>query len=150
MRTEIDHQHKWGFVLSEQELRRIAQSCQEHAAKIGIAVTPKITAKLKDGSLVESENLDDVLSLENGGQKAINRLVLVWNDGSDRPKGSITVRFEDCAANTKGWESISVSVIGESRDAAFVAAADLDERVKKTRSLGAIWSIGRGSCWYPL
>lgn len=134
MRTEIDHQYKWGFFLSEQELRRVAQSAEEHAAKVGTHTGTKITAKLKDGSLIESENLDDILGLENGGQKAVIRLTLQFDDGQEKPDSSIIVRFEDGVANHKSWDSVSVSVIGESRAAVFVAAADLDDRVKKTRT----------------
>ena len=134
MRTEIDHQYNWGFVLSEQDVRRIAQSGEEHAAKVGASAAIRFAAKLKDGSLIESESLDDILSLENGGQKAVNRLTLQWDDGDERPKSSITVQFEDGQANPKSWDSISISVIGESRDAVFVAAADLEDRVKKTRA----------------
>ncbi len=143
MRTEIDHQYKWGFVLSEQELRRIVQCAQEHAVKIGTRAANKITAKLEDGSLIETESIDDVLTLENGGQKAVTRLMLLWDDGQERPKSSINVQFEDGAANPKGWDSISISVIGESRADVFIAAAELEDRVKKTRTRAWAYLFGR-------
>jgi hypothetical protein len=134
MRTEINHEYKWGFLLSEQELRRIAQSCQEHATKIGAGASTTYSAKLKDGSLIESSTLDDILSLENGSTKAITYLTLLCTDGLEPAETHLAVQFEDCMRNTKTWDSITVSVVGESRDAVFVAAADLDERVKKTRT----------------
>ncbi len=95
MTTETGQQYTSGFVLSEQDVRRIAQSAEEHAEKVGASAVTRVVAKLKDGSLIESQSLDDILSLENGGQKAINRLTLSWDDGQESPKSSITVQFED-------------------------------------------------------
>jgi hypothetical protein len=132
MKTEIDRRYASGFLLSEQDLRRIAQSAQEHAPKIGARDVGKISAKLKDGSLVESESLEDALALENGGQKSVVRLAMQWDNRDQLPKSSISVEFQDGAISDKSWNSISLSVIGDSRDAVFVAAADLDERIKKT------------------
>jgi len=71
MRTEIERHYKSGFLLPEQELRRIVQSGQQHAAKIGALQRPKLSARMKDVSLVETEDIDEILSLENGGQKEV-------------------------------------------------------------------------------
>jgi len=143
MRTEINREYKWGFLLSEQEIRRVAQTCQEHAAKVGAGTTPTFTVRLKDGSLIESSNVDDVLTLENGGQKAITRLTARYTDGLEPPKALLAVHFEDGLLNPKTWDSITVSVVGDSRDAVFVAAADLDDRIKKIRSRAWPYVISR-------
>jgi hypothetical protein len=120
--------------LSEQELRRIAQPCQENAPKIGVNEDLKIQTKLKDGSLVDYKNVDELLASENGGQKAVTRLSLMCDDGHEDAKSFISVEFCDGAANPLSWDSTTLSVVGESRDAVFVAAADLDDRVKKTQT----------------
>src|SRR5258708_20485654 len=102
MRTEIARRYQSGFILTEQELRRITQSGQEHAAKIGANDTVNVIAKLKDGSLIEADGIDDVLSLENGGQKAIVSLTLRWDDDKQPiPKSSIIVHFQDRFTNPK-------------------------------------------------
>ncbi len=33
MKTQVTKKFTWGFVLSEQELRRLGQTCQEHISK---------------------------------------------------------------------------------------------------------------------
>jgi hypothetical protein len=134
MRTDIEKSYQWGFVLSEQDLRRIVQTCHEHAEKLGGTARQQVTAKLRDGSVVEGRSVDDVLSLENGGQKALTRLDISYDDGSDPPKSLVSVTYQDGFLNPKNWQSIVTRIVGESRDAVFVAAADLDERIKKTRS----------------
>jgi hypothetical protein len=133
MRTEIAHHSKSGFLLSEQELRRLAQSCQEHAPRVGVNDALKIRAKLKDGTLVDSPYIDDILALENGGRRAITRLSLTCDDNHEDPKSYIKIEFENGLTNPASWDAASVSVVGESRDAAFIAAAELDDRVKKTQ-----------------
>jgi hypothetical protein len=143
MRTEIIHSYKTGFILSEQELRRIAQSCQESATKIGVDDRLRIYTKLKDGSLVEYNTIDDLLSSENGGQKSVVRLVLSCDDGHEEPRSYVTVEFYDAFEDQASWNSIKRSVVGESRDAVFVSAADLDDRIKKIQITSWSYIIGR-------
>jgi hypothetical protein len=138
MRTEIQKSYKSGFLLSEQELRRILQACNDHGQKVGIDPIVKLTAKLKDGALVETSQADEILALENEGNKAITRLSIQYGETGKNTKAHMHIIFEDGRLNQKNWTSVSLEVVGDSRDAVFVAAADLDERIKKTRSLS--WS----------
>jgi len=113
MKTDITKRFTWGFLLSEQEFRRLVQSCSDAYQKTGQA--PKrtlVTARLRDGALVESERIDDVLSLENNGSKHIELVKFQM----DPHATMITVRFQDGQKNPGGWTSIDYSVIGESRD----------------------------------
>jgi hypothetical protein len=88
MQTEIKRRHKWGFILTEQDLRRIIQTCREHGEKLCTgSVQQKFSAKLRDGAVTESANIDDIVGLENIGKRRIEKLHLVWS-----PAGMFDVR----------------------------------------------------------
>jgi hypothetical protein len=141
MKTEVVKFHKWGFILSEQELRRLAQTCHEHILKICETPTIQIKAGLKDGSVVESDNIDDILKLENAGSK---RITYVSLDYANEPVGDwqilVTLR-NPILAREKGWTSIYSFVSGNSRDWAFLADAEIEERVKKVSAISASYIL---------
>src|SRR5687768_17234870 len=126
MKTEVVKHYQWGFILSEQEVRRIAQTCNDHILKNVADPRVIIGAALRDGSLIESDNVDDILSLENAGSKRITRLVLTYDDGKEINDWSIDLIFQDAKVSARSWNSIITQVTGESRDWAFLAAADLE------------------------
>jgi hypothetical protein len=101
-----------------------------------------ILTKLKDGSLVEYQNIDDLLTSENGGQKSVVRLTLTCDDGHEEPKSYVSVEFNEGFENPASWTSIMRSVVGDSRDAVFVAAADLDDRIKKIQITSWSYIVG--------
>lgn len=147
MRTEVSKSFTWGFVLSEQELRRVFQTCKEHGEKLGPNGSRcRTSAKLKDGSLVESSELDDILCLENSGSKAIQRIGIEFEEPIAEPRWSISVGFQDGSANPESWTSVDFEVAGDSRDQVFLAASDLEERVKKTRILS--WPYLTSKRWF--
>jgi hypothetical protein len=135
MKTEVSKTYKWGYVLSEQDLRRIVQTCQEHLSKLEIN-TPHlhVTAKLRDGALVETNDITDVISIENGGLKSIQRLQLVFDDGKEKSEQTIKVQFQDGWKNPDGWTSINYQIVGPSRDWAFIASSEIEDRIKKTKT----------------
>lgn len=141
MKTEISRSFTWGYALSEQELRRIVQTCLEHLLKIGIEdPSQHYEARLRDGAIFSTKSIDDILSLENGGSRTIERLTIRYEDEQDRESASIEITYQDGQKNRKNWTSISYSVTGPSRDWAFVAASELDDRVKRTKKLSlAYW-----------
>jgi hypothetical protein len=70
MPTRVKKPSSWGFALDEQYLRRIFQSCAEHAAKTESSkVDIGVYATLDDGSIVESDGLGEILSLDNSGSR---------------------------------------------------------------------------------
>ena len=146
MRTEVSKAFNWGFLLREQELRRIFTACREHAEKLGGECDPEVSVKLKDGSLVEATDLDQVLSLENAGSKAIKSLSMAFAGGADRNQWRIEVEFLDGLSNRQNWNSIRLQVVGGSRDLVFLAAAELEERLKKTRIVS--WPYLASQPWF--
>jgi hypothetical protein len=104
-KTVLSKEYNWGFVLSEQELRRIVQECRDHILKTSKSEKwhQSFIAKCADGSIVETETVDGILSLENAGSKKIERLILAFDDGKNNydapdapePEWSIVIRFKD-------------------------------------------------------
>jgi hypothetical protein len=143
MKTELARSFKWGFVLSEQDLRRILQTCQEHFSKVKASGVFRqlLTAKLSDGSLVESDDVNDILTLENEGSKAVERIKVNFDDGKETKDHSIEVEFQDGLKNPEGWTSVSYSVVGTSRDWAFLAGSELEERLRKTKSIPSAYLV---------
>jgi hypothetical protein len=139
MKTEVTKSYKWGFTLPEQELRRLFQTCHEHIKEN--VDTPRILIQvfLRDGSVIESDKVDDILSLENAGTKRIQRLSLNFDTGMENPDWKISIQFEDAEKNPRSWTSISTKVVGQTRDWAFLAAADIEERIKRVKSLAPIY-----------
>lgn len=144
MKTEVAKSFKWGFVLSEQDLRRILQTCQDHSLKVGSPTDVfrrLVSAKLSDGSLIESEDVSDILTLENEGSKAVERITINFDDGKETKVHGIEVEFQDGVKNPEGWTSVRYSVVGASRDWAFLAASELEERLRKTKTVASAYRL---------
>lgn len=143
MKTQVEKKFTWGFILSEQELRRLAQTCQEHITKEfkPEEYRTKITATLKDGSILETNKLDDILSLENSGVKKVQGLTLIYDDGKEESDWGILIHFQDANLSTRSWTSMCFSAVGQSRDWAFLAASDIEERLRKIKTQSAIFYL---------
>jgi hypothetical protein len=135
VKTEVSKSFKWGFLLSEQEIRRIIQACQDHISKLDLDCTHHlISARLHDGSIVESTDISELLSLENNGSKAVRQLKVVFDDGKEKSDRRIEVQYQDGLANPDGWTSVNYRIAGPSRDWAFLAASEIEERVRRTKT----------------
>jgi hypothetical protein len=139
-KTEVPKTYEFGFVLSEQELRRIAKFCEDQITKRGTPVVSSFVVRLRDHSVVETDKVDEILSLENGGQKEIQRLDLTFS--ADDNIDQISLNFSDAHINPKSWTSVSWTIKSNDRDWAFLTEAELDDRVKRVKffSLPYIWS----------
>jgi hypothetical protein len=137
MKTEITKTYKSGFVLTEQELRRIIQASTEHAEKVsgGQEFSLGLVATLKDGSIIEFDKTDDLFSLENAGAKKVQKVSIKLASLDINVPWEISVLFQDGALNQKDWTSISLQITGSSRDWAFVTASDLEDRIKRTKAI---------------
>ncbi len=143
-KTQIRKDFSWAFVLSEQDLRRLIQTCQEHFQKIPDIQTFKqhFSARLANGSIVESDKIDDIISLENSGSKLVQALTVRVDDGkidyskqnSPNPDWGVSIEF---LADSDKWENaapISYFIAGQSRDWVFLVSSELEERLRKTKT----------------
>ena len=152
-KTSTYKSYEFGFVLSEQELRRIVQVCYQHILK---HVDEKncrqiIKAYLADGAIVESATVDNILSLDNTGSKSIEGILLHFNDGkmdyekesAPDPEWGIWVRFLNPITRSDTWTSVSCLIIGQSRDWAFLLSSELEERIKKIKTTSFAYIFSR-------
>lgn len=137
MKTEITKTYKSGFALTEQEMRRVIQACTEHAGKIdgGAPYRTILEATLKDGSIISVDKTDDLFTLENGGGKTIQKVSLSMASENEGEPWEISVLFQNATHNPKDWTSVSLKICGSSRDWAFVTASDLEDRIKRIKSI---------------
>jgi hypothetical protein len=137
MRTEIVKKFRWGFVLGEPELRRVLKRMIEAGAKEQNGVEPTYHARavLKDGTVIDTQNVDEVFQLENGGMRAIQKVELATAASPPASDWSIGVTFQDGNSNIKSWESVQMEISSASRDWAFVTAADLEDSIRRTKIL---------------
>lgn len=135
MKTEISKQFKWGFILGEQELRRIIKTCIDNAEKIEPGTySPEIEVHLSDGSIIETQEIEDVLALENSGNRTIDSINLRI-DSLETKNWSILVRFQNGRKNKKSWVSSEYEIFAESRDWVFICSSDIEDRIKRCRTM---------------
>lgn len=141
MRTEISKSFNCGFFLSEQELRRIIQSVTEHAQKAANGRDYLIDFKLKrsDGALIQASSVDESFATENSEPRRIRGVQICAHEAPHKTSWQISVSYKDGDCDVKSPGSIALDIDGESRDWAFVAASDLEDRIKPTRI--AAWEI---------
>lgn len=147
MHTEIKKSYRWGFALTEQDLRRTAQVALDSLNKISgnESADFSMRIKLKDGSVVNASAFEDLFALENSGAKLIHEVGLSWKLGEGDASHKVDIDFKNGAENEESWTSISYCVYGATRDWAFVTASEIDERVKRTKLIS--WQHLFASKW---
>ncbi len=143
MKTEARQSFGHGFVLTEQELRRIADVATQQLGKIPSASASKtlIELRFKNGTITETDSLDDVLSLENIGTKHIVRMRISFTSERDNPTRLIGLPEHVISLTFTNTEEggderpVSYAVRGNDRDWVFVTASELEERISKVKSL---------------
>ncbi len=150
MKTEVPKAYKSGFTLSEVELRRIAQTCQEHMLKLFAPqnIRTTFTATLVDGSIIETSVIDDILALENSGSRQVKKITLEYTDEKEPAEYKIYLIFQNADKVSDSWDSIKLNVTGQTRDWAFLAAADIDERLKKVKQVSSSFIVNNRNFLY--
>lgn len=138
MRTEISKTFERGFLLSEQELRRIHDTVVQHVARRlqPDEMSRMYEIKYANGGISHPSSIDEVLREENIGSKSIVRFGFVVSGKT--PEHNIYIRINFCnAERDSGSWSIKYDVVGGERDWVFVATSDLNERLNRILTLGS-------------
>ncbi len=138
MRVEAKKSFQHGFVLSEQELRRFVNVIREQIEKTSPdkSIVEYYEVKFRNGVIAEKLSLDDVLSQENIGSRAIVRLKIEISEKVIEPGYTVITEFRK--ANEEGEEeniSIRYCVVGDDRDWVFVTSSELEERIKRNKKI---------------
>jgi hypothetical protein len=139
MRTEAFKSYKQGFSLDEQELRRLYGDALNYIEKKVQRenIQQSFEIKFENGAIAKPSKIDEVLSQENVGTKAIKRLSIILSDRADDIRYAnygIAISFDD-VHNHASENPITLSVIGDERDWVFVTTSELEERIARTSSM---------------
>ena len=147
MQVESSKTFKTGFVLKETDLRRIVDTIQDQFAKLPSSPQSSGTfsLKLRNGAILETSSLDEVLTLENGGSSQIMRLEYEHQTKSENPPTIATIEFINADSDdATGSTSIRFHVHGSNRDWVFVTSSQLEERCERLRRFALNQLSGKG------
>lgn len=135
MKTESQRSFRHGFLLTEQELRRILDSLAEQLKRAEPQLDPiiKFEIKYRNGAVSETSQVDDVLSIENFGSSSIVRLEIDARNKKENPDRQLLVRFINADIDEDSWVSIHYTVKGQERDWVFIASSQIEERISKIK-----------------
>jgi hypothetical protein len=142
MPTEARKTFRQGFVLSEQELRRLVDTAVEQARKAlhGDPIV-LLRARFRNGTVTECGSVEELLTLENIGPRQIVRLEILVDDGGEsthtEPAVSISVRLANLAEEDDWIGSVAYSIRGGQRDWVLVTASELEDRIERIKCFGA-------------
>jgi hypothetical protein len=144
MKTENIRSYNTGFVLTEQELRRIhALIIDQFQKHLGSAadIEGVYEIKYRNGSISEPNSLDAIFIQENIGSLAITRLKIIVTDKNNPSLYNVTVQFTnlDFEEGSK-LKPISYTVIGDDRDWVFIVTSLLDERINRIKRFSINWN----------
>jgi len=139
MRSEANKSFTHGFVLSEQELRRIHDIMYQ---QMKTATTPddeivsSFEIKYQNGVISNPESLDEIVAQENFGSTAIRRLLMSTQAKAGEGRNTISVQFTniDKADSDENDRPVKFKVIGNDRDWVFVTSSHLEERIGRAKT----------------
>ncbi|WP_143093333.1 hypothetical protein [Halpernia frigidisoli] len=130
--TETSRTINSGFLLNEQEFRRLIEIIIEQFEKIEDKSTPdfKFIIKNFNGFVIETHDLDFILKMENDGSSQIIDLEI--NSVSKSLQNTIIILFSNNFSDrTKEDKSIRYSIKSENRDWAMISSSLIDDRLNK-------------------
>jgi hypothetical protein len=137
MRTQAHRRYESGFVLNEQELRRIHDVADQQMKRAfsDDMYEAVYEMRFENGAIAEPKNLDEVFAQENWGSAGIRLVRLTFRARTQVPSTGINVTFADTKATEDAKGSISYEIEGEDRDWVFVASSQLSERIARIQCL---------------
>lgn len=144
MRTERKKTFWRPFLLDEQALRRIDTCISEETQNIAEGQNWKrvFTVRLRGGSIIETEQIGDVLFEDNTGSRTPEMVKLTGQSSEEEPLARVTATFE-VADDEEDRPRVSYAVRGNNRDPVLVSADRLEERVSRTLRGGVLRSLLR-------
>lgn len=133
--VESTKSYKHGFVLKEQDLRRLVELMNEQFKKNSDKeVEYKYTIKYKNGAVANTPDLESVLKQENDGSASIVRLEISGVQTIEEKSASIKIDFKN--PDISDEDSISPirhNIKGQSRDWVFITSSLIEERIGKIK-----------------
>lgn len=124
-----------GFLIKEQELRRLVDLMSDQHKKTSDNPTKFIfNMKFSNGAVEITDNIDDVLNLDNEGSSSIKSLEIASTQTNNEVENEIKVKLQTLDNEHYYDEKpIKYSIRGQSRDWVFVTSSLIEERITKIK-----------------
>jgi hypothetical protein len=140
--VESNKTYKQGFILTEQEFRRIIDIISEQLKKSVKKEEPKLNylVKFENGVIAKTESLEEIFNLENGGIGEIIRVQITGEIGENENNHIISIIFKNTNSENESSNTAPINHIikGKSRDWVFVTSSLIQERINKLKQSGVI------------
>ena len=127
MKVEKKGSFQFGFVLREKDLRRIIDTIKEQITKVNEKekIEHNYSAKLKNGAILETSEIEHVLAVDNIGSSSVVRFTfnLKVNDNHSVVIEFLNPKIEGCK------DSITYTVSSTNKDWVFVTLSLIEERI---------------------
>jgi hypothetical protein len=137
MSTELRRPFSHGFLLTEQELRRIFDIMLQQMKRITTAnVVDVFELKYKNGVVAEKATLDEIISENNGGSWEIQELKMEVVSKRQDDEIRIAIEFRKLNSSTSkdnARRSIYYYILGDERDWVYLTSSQLDDRIVKIK-----------------
>jgi hypothetical protein len=137
MKVESRRSYKCGFVLTEQELRRLVDLVTEQFSKlpIGQPANVEYQIKYKNGVIADTTSLEDILTQENAGSSQLIKLRAQFRipDQPHEPQEVLFWFIDADADEEEGATSVRYLIRGNSRDWVFITSSLIEERIQKVK-----------------
>ncbi|MGI9652857.1 hypothetical protein [Chryseobacterium sp. RLHN22] len=130
--SELTRSLNKGFLLNEQELKRIIDVISEQFDKLGENKKAKYNYTIKNfnGLVEETDNLEHLLKSENIGNSQIIELIIIAI--SEDESNSIFLKFSNNLSDRNGEErAIKYTIKSEERDWAIISSSLIDDRLNR-------------------
>lgn len=153
MKTELTKAFYTGFLLTEQELRRIYDTMTQQISQVTRTITHHFELKYKNGVVAEKSSIDEVFSESNGREWEIQELTIKVVDRSQPKLFQISLTFKKWEGNvgevysywilakTEVFKSISYYILGDERDWVFITSSLLEDRIARVKQF-LIFNLG--------
>ena len=154
MKTEVRKDFNHGFVLTEDELRRLVDCATQAMKRVlpdqGFAT--RFHAKFKNGTIAECNGVEDLLGFDNSGATRIVGIHIHSSEKSPLARHQISIDFDNPSESRRQDSSIELHVRGEDRDWAHITSSQIEERIAKahTPAIHKVWTFHGISIIVPL
>ncbi|VXB04062.1 hypothetical protein [Chryseobacterium sp. 8AT] len=124
-----------GFLIKEQELRRIVDlMADQHKKTSDSPIKFLFNMKFSNGAVEITDNIDDVLNLDNEGSSGIKSLEIASTQKNNEAENEIKVKLQ-ALDNEHYYDEKPIKYIirGQSRDWVFVTSSLIEERIAKIK-----------------
>lgn len=130
MKLKIDksESYNWSIVVDEKELRRLDEIIKD-AFRDSQEITLKYNIKCADGSLIETDDINEVVSEENPKNRQIEYIAA----NTENPNSSKKLYISLGKKYSSSEKSVSYSISGDTRDWVYLTASKIEERVKNLK-----------------